>query len=161
MKVVNVLSDLRSLDLFHEFTDSELASLADLADVEEFSAGQLIVRQDEPGDAMYLLLNGKAIVLHRAEGRSFELAELGRGEFFGEFALVDDGPRSADVSAKEPCVALKITQGVLRALAGVYPAAAFKLLAAVGRAMVKRARANNRKYLDTLLLCRGEEGQEG
>ncbi len=157
---MNPAAQLRTLELFHEFTATEIESLSSLADMETFEAGSTIVSQDDPGDAMYLIVQGSARVMHRAGERQLELATLHAGEFFGEFALVDDGPRSADVIAVDRCELVKISQGVLRALAGVYPGAAFKLLAAIGRAMVARARANNRKYLDTVLLCR-QSTQEG
>lgn len=154
---VNLASQLSSLPLFHEFTASEMESLASLADRETVEPGTSIVKQDDPGDAMYLIVAGSARVTHREGDKQFEFATLQTGEFFGEFALVDDGPRSADVIAIDRCELVKISQGMLRALAGVYPGAAFKLLAAIGRAMVARARASNRKYLDTVLLCRQAE----
>ena len=73
------------------------------------------------------------------------------GDFFGEIALVDDGPRSADVTALGACTLLKITQATVAALAGVYPTAAFKFLIAIGRILVSRLRASNQRYIDSLL----------
>jgi len=64
---------------------------------------------------------------------------------------VDSGPRSADVESITPCSLFRIEHGALRAIAGVYPGAAFKLLLAVGRAMVERMRRGNQKYIDSLL----------
>ena len=73
------------------------------------------------------------------------------GDFFGEIALVDFGPRSADVVAQGNGVLLKITQAAVSALAGVYPTAAFKFLIAIGRILVARLRASNQRYIDSLL----------
>ncbi len=143
---------LAGLGLFSEFTHSELESFCDLTDAIQVRKGERIVRQDEPGDSMFVLLEGTATVVHRKDGKSFELARLGPGDFFGELALVDEGPRSADVEALEGCTLVKISQGVIRALAGVYPSAAFKLLIAVGRVLVARMRKGNQKYIDSLLL---------
>ena len=70
---------------------------------------------------------------------------------------MDSGPRSADVEALTPCSLLRIEHGALRAIAGVYPNAAFKLLIAVGRAMVQRMRRGNQKYIDSLLAGTGGE----
>jgi CRP-like cAMP-binding protein len=113
------------------------------------------VKQDEHGDCMYILVSGTASVIHRKEGKQFELARLGPGDFFGELALVDEGPRSADVEAVVDSTLLNIPQSTIRALAGVYPSAAFKLLVAVGRVLVSRLRNGNQKYIDSLLLASG------
>jgi CRP-like cAMP-binding protein len=81
-----------------------------------------------------------------------ELAQLSCGDFFGELALVDNGPRSADVIAVELCVLLRVTQATISAMAGVYPAAGFKFLITMGRILVERLRKTNQRYIDTLLL---------
>ena len=146
---------LQGMTLFAEFTDDEVQAFLELVDPLTVKSGEDIVKQDEHGDSMYVLLSGKASVIHRKEGKQFELATLGAGDFFGEIALVDEGPRSADVEAVEDCTLLQIPQSVIRALAGVYPSAAFKLLVAVGRVLVARMRRGNQKYIDSLLLASG------
>jgi CRP-like cAMP-binding protein len=145
------LKKLQALPLFAEFTDAELEGVIDLVDTVNFAAGECVVRQDEQGDCMYMLTEGSARVVHRRDGQEFELAILKVGDFFGELALVDSGPRSADVETLTPCTMLRIEHGALRALSGVYPGAAFKLLIAVGRALVQRMRRGNQKYIDSLL----------
>jgi CRP-like cAMP-binding protein len=145
---------LQGIGLFAEFTGAELEGFCDLLDPVFVSVGGCIVRQDDPGDCMFVLLTGRAKVVHRKADRKFDLAELKPGDFFGELALVDEGPRSADVEAIEDCTLLSISQAVVRALAGVYPSAAFKLLISVGRVMVKRMRQGNQKYIDSLLLLK-------
>ncbi len=142
---------LRQVTLFREFTDEELSEFLDLLDPIDVKAGDRIVRQDEVGDCMYLLVKGRARVVHHKDGRDVELAILKGGDFFGEIALVDHGPRSADVEASEPCQLLQISQASIAALAGVYPAAAFKFLIAIGRIMVERLRQSNQRYVDSML----------
>jgi len=90
-------------------------------------------------------------VVHHKGGREVELAVMHEGDFFGELALVDEGPRSADVIAISDVAMLKISQAVIAAVAGVYPTAAFKLLIAIGRIMVERLRLANQRYVDSLL----------
>ena len=143
------------MNLFAEFTEDETQAFLELVDPLTVKTGENIVRQDEHGDCMYILLSGKANVIHRKDGKQFGLATLGTGDFFGELALVDEGPRSADVEAAEDCTLLKIPQSLVRALAGVYPSAAFKLLVAVGRVLVARLRKGNQKYIDSLMLAAG------
>ena len=150
---------LAQTSLFSEFTDTELDGLLDLVETVHFPAGTCIVKQDEPGDCMFVLTEGSAKVFHSRGGHKFELATLRAGDFFGEIALVDSGPRSADVETLEDCSLLKIENGALRAIAGVYPNAAFKLLMGVGRAMVARMRKGNQKYIDSLLAAAHSEAK--
>lgn len=147
---------LRHATLFQEFTDVELDEFLALLDPKKVEKGECVVRQDDVGDSMYLLVKGSARVVHHREGREVELAKLKAGDFFGELALVDHGPRSADVEATEPCTLLQISQASISALAGVYPSAAFKFLIAIGRILVDRLRQSNRRYIDSLLIQ--EEG---
>jgi len=147
----DIRSKLKDHALFAEFTALELGELLDLLDHVRVKDGDVIVKQDEPGDCMYLLVEGEVRVVHHRGGRDITLATLKGGDFFGEIALVDFGPRSADVVAQSDGVLLKITQASVSALAGVYPTAAFKFLIAVGRILVSRLRTSNQRYIDSLL----------
>jgi len=149
-----IRDNLRGQPLFKDFSEAELDQFTALLDHERFSPGELIVRQDNRGDCMYLLVRGRAKVVHHQEGHNIELAGLRSGDFFGELALVDEGPRSADVLALEECVLVKVTQAAISALAGVYPAAGYKLLIAIGRILVDRLRESNQRYIDSLLFPR-------
>jgi CRP-like cAMP-binding protein len=144
---------LRPAPLFREFTDRDFDELLALLDPVNVPAGSTIVEQDDLGDSMYIVVEGRCRVVHHKGGREIELAALKDGDFFGEIALVDEGPRSADVIAITDVSMLKITQAVVSALAGVYPSAAFKLLIAIGRIMVARLRTANQRYVDTLLFA--------
>lgn len=143
---------LRPAALFREFNDRDFDELFALLDPVKVPAGAIIVEQDDPGDSMFIVVQGQCRVVHHKGGRDIELAILEDGDFFGEIALVDEGPRSADVIALTEVSMLKITQAAIAALAGVYPSAAFKLLVAIGRIMVDRLRMANQRYVDTLLL---------
>ncbi len=151
MSTSEISSKLKGQELFAEFNAEELDELIDLLDVVDAADGELIVQQDDRGDCMYILVEGEARVTHRRAGRSIGLAILQPGDFFGEIALVDYGPRSADVIAMGQCKLLKITQASISALAGVFPNAAFKFLIAVGRILVARLRTSNQRYIDSLL----------
>jgi CRP-like cAMP-binding protein len=142
---------LKDKAIFADFTGEELQQFLELTDPISTKAGEVIVKQDDPGECMYILVKGKARVVHHKDGHYIELATLKAGDFFGEIALVDEGPRSADVQALEDCVLLKITQAVISAVAGVYPTAAFKFLIAIGRIMVERLRRSTQRYVDSLL----------
>jgi CRP-like cAMP-binding protein len=148
-----MLEKVSSLSLFSEFTTNEIETFLTLMELAVVPAGQCIVKQDEPGDCMYILISGSAKVIHRKDGKELHLATMKEGDFFGELALVDEGPRSADVEAVEEATLVRVPQSVIRAMAGVVPAAAFKLMVAVGRVLVERLRRGNQKYIDSLLIA--------
>jgi CRP-like cAMP-binding protein len=147
----DIRSKLKNHVLFAEFSALELGELLDLLDQVSVKEGDTIVKQDEAGDCMYIVVEGEVRVLHHRGGREITLATLKAGDFFGEIALVDSGPRSADVIAQSNGLLLKVSQATILALAGVYPTAAFKFLIAVGRSLVSRLRASNQRYVDSLL----------
>lgn len=155
MNPSEMCATLSGAPLFHDFHKSELADFIDLMDPANVEAGECIVRQDELGDQMYILLSGTARVTHHTEGQTIELATLEPGDFFGELALVDHAPRSADVVAMTPCCLLRLSQASLGALAGVYPTSAFKFLIAIGRILAARMRQSNRRYIDSQLFPLG------
>jgi len=136
---------------FGDFKTTELQTLIELAEYETRAAGENVIHEGDPSDGMFIILEGRASVFREFEGRRLALAELQTGDFFGELALVDDGPRSAGVEAITPCRLMKIGRDSARALAGVQPAAAIHLLTAVGRSLVERMRSGNQKYLDIVL----------
>jgi CRP-like cAMP-binding protein len=83
----------------------------------------VLANQDEPGDAFYLLVSGTAVV--RRNGR--KLREMGPGDFFGEVALLDGGPRSATVQTLGPATLFVIHPKDFASLL-VVPSIARKLL---------------------------------
>lgn len=145
---------LSKFKLFAGFKEDELATLLSLSDCRTYQPGESIVTQGEQGLCMYVLIRGSVRVhfTDPATNRDVDLATLKEGDFFGELALVDDGPRSATVDALEETHVLRITRMVVGVLAGVQPAAAIHLLAAIGQCLVNRLRAGNQKYLDLILL---------
>jgi len=90
------LAMLGSVPLFAPLSKKQVKILAESAKERSFSAGQTIVRQGDKGVGFYLVLSGKVHV--RRGGQT--IATHGPGQFFGEMALVDDQPRTADVVAE-------------------------------------------------------------
>lgn len=78
-----------------------------------FTAGEPIVREGEPGDAAYIILDGRCEILKDLPGGSEVLNVLGPGDVFGEMAILTAGPRNATVVATEPTTVLVVTSAVL------------------------------------------------
>jgi CRP-like cAMP-binding protein len=142
---------LQKFCVFAGLGGEELAALIQFTDAVSHEAGSRVVQAGEDGHCLYVVIEGSVKVTVDADGREVELARLGTGDFFGEVSLVDDGPRSASVTAVEACVLLRVTRMSIGVLAGLQPGAAIQILGAIGRALVGRLRASNQKYIDILL----------
>lgn len=95
---------LRTLDFLRDLPESAIETLASDARNEHYGPGELIVRQGEPGEDLYLCLSGELVVLHSAgTGPRREIARLYHGGMFGEFAQMTGEPRRATVQAVTAC----------------------------------------------------------
>lgn len=116
---------LKQTGLFSSCTDKELQSVMVTAKERSFDAGEVIIREGDPGLGFYLLLEGTAEV--RKAGKA--VAELSEGDYFGEMALLlEDTPRTADVVATSKAKCLVITQWDLRALISTHPDIGMKIM---------------------------------
>ena len=88
---------LRHVPLFESLDDKAARELCELLEPLDFKAKTVLFRAGDVGDAMYLIERGKVrICVQTKDGLEVTLAELGRGDFFGEMALLDGERRSAD-----------------------------------------------------------------
>ena len=90
---------LRTVPLFRNLDDSAAFELCNLLTVREEAGGTPLFHRGDPGDAMYLIETGRVrISVKDADGHDATLADLRDGEFFGEMAILDEQPRSADAT---------------------------------------------------------------
>ena len=102
MADVQLVQYLRRVPLFSKLSEAELASLAEHARTKTFKRGDTIFRKDDPGQHLYVVLEGAVkIALPGEFGQEALVALLRGGEFFGELALLDRSPRSATATALE------------------------------------------------------------
>jgi CRP/FNR family cyclic AMP-dependent transcriptional regulator len=102
---------LGALPLFSGLSKRQLRQLAKFATVTDHDAGEVIVQTGDQGDALYLVLEGRARVL----GKSAR--DLRPGDWFGEMGLIDGGPRSATLTATTPLRTMKLPRrAFMRAL---------------------------------------------
>lgn len=110
--MLDLAGDLRRTDLFSGLSVAEATVLGTFMVRQEAAAGEVIVRQGELGDAMYLIESGNADVRAghtNAQGiGDVVVATLGPGDFFGEIALLTGAERIADVVAATPLTLLRL-----------------------------------------------------
>lgn len=126
---------LRSVPLFQGMTNHSIDTIAGLADETTFSVGDELVREGEPGDSFLVLVDGAAEV--RQGGRT--LRTLGPGEFLGEIALIDGGPRTATVVATDEIRALRVDRAGFSKLMNEFPVIRLDLVTALTHRLRQRA----------------------
>ncbi|HEX9056875.1 MAG TPA: cyclic nucleotide-binding domain-containing protein [Ktedonobacterales bacterium] len=126
--------ELARVPLFSSLSPSERQTIREACFVRDYPSGAIIVRQDEGGLGLYILLSGSAQVTRHAEDGDEQLiALLGPGSVFGEMALLDALPRSATVTALDPVHALVLTILDFRAALLESPDIAIKLLSVLSQ----------------------------
>lgn len=99
---VITLEELRSVPLFASLDNEAARELRDLLVINDVSAGSDLFKAGDKGDAMYLIETGRVrIHVEDSTGQDVILIELAGGDFFGEMAILDGKPRSADATVIE------------------------------------------------------------
>jgi CRP-like cAMP-binding protein len=147
-------STLRRSRLLADFSDEQLERFSRFVVSERFPQAAVVVRQGDCSKAMYLILEGELSVHLNLGGQETELATLGAGDFFGDFALFDHGPRSADVVANRSCHLWKISAESFQQLSREAPDVALPFLRAIGKTQTARIRAGNKRQGETTLMAR-------
>lgn len=153
------VGQLRRIRLLTEMTDQQMQKFIELLEKVKVRAFSPIVKQGEHGDAMFLILDGEARVSVRAEGKEDIIATLGVGDFFGEIALFDEGPRSADVFANKDCTLLRLSKKNVETIVSDHPELAARFMIAMNRFLGDRIRATNERFTRAQNFARGASGQ--
>ena len=95
---------LDQVEIFHGLSREELAALDASSSSESYSKNTVVIQENEPADALYVIESGRVKVYWSDKnGKEFIMNSMGAGDYFGELALLDDSARSASVRTVEPC----------------------------------------------------------
>lgn len=96
-------TNLKTIPLFSELSVDEIAALAQMTTTRTFAKNTVVINEGDHTDALYIINSGRSAVtkIHE-DGKEMVVAVLGPGDYFGEMALIDEQPRSANVITKEP-----------------------------------------------------------
>jgi CRP/FNR family cyclic AMP-dependent transcriptional regulator len=115
---------LGNVRLFSTCNKRELARIASLVDEVEAPKGKVLVRQGDTGQECFVIAEGRAKATMRGKGT----AMLGPGSFFGEMSLLDQGPRSATISAETDMRLLVLGSREFSALVNEVPVVAVRIM---------------------------------
>src|SRR5947209_16092707 len=102
METENGAVYLKQVPLFADLADEDIRALMAVARKRTFRSGEVIFHRDDPGQVLYVIKEGKVkICLISPDGQEISLVVFGKGDCFGEFAILDGLPRSADAVALE------------------------------------------------------------
>ncbi|MBI3181037.1 MAG: cyclic nucleotide-binding domain-containing protein [Myxococcales bacterium] len=137
---------LRNVALFQGLTQSQLQKIGSLASERSFPASAPIFKEGDSGLAMYVIVEGKVRISKQVPGVGEEaLAILEKGQYFGEMALIEEGPRSADAIAHVSCKLYEIPREKLDQLMFTDKELAYVVLWTFVRTLSERLRETNDK----------------
>ena len=140
------VTQLATIELFSGLKQEGLRLIAQVATEETHGAGTKIFQHGDPGDKLYLILAGKVRISREVAGMGEEaLAILGAGQVFGEMALLDEAPRSADARVHERCHLLAIPKDGFDDLLFLHKDLAYEVLWSIVRMLVNRLRETTDK----------------
>jgi CRP-like cAMP-binding protein len=152
------LAAKRQLFAEQRLSSLEINFLASLSKEKKLAPGEVIFREGERGDRMYVVLEGQVMISKFIPGAGEEaLAFLERGDYFGEMALIDNQPRSAEAKAHaEGALVLAIPRDVVEGILNVNKVSSLRLLRILCSLVAKRLREIDDKIVGWFMLGGGE-----
>lgn len=145
---------LRRIKMLADVDERLLASLLPYLEAVKVPPFGTVVTRGEHGDALFMVLEGEVRARVMIDGRETTLSTMGVGECFGELAIVDQGPRSADVIANQPSVLIKVSEAALKKMFTEAPALAAPFMLALTRVIAQRVRVLTKRYEDSIHFSR-------
>jgi CRP/FNR family transcriptional regulator, cyclic AMP receptor protein len=120
---------LADVPLFADLSRRHLRRIAELADDVSYRDGRTVVESGLPGNAFFVVVDGRVKVYAGAIPSGRPRARLGPGDFFGEMAILDGGPRSATIVADGPVTLLRLPRSAFLKMVSKEPTVAVKIMA--------------------------------
>ena len=125
---------LSRVPLFSGLSRRHVRQLAEAATDARYRPGTTIVLEGKPGDTFFAIVDGEADVLRGVK----RVAKLEPGDFFGEIALLDGGPRTATVEARTPVLAIRLGRATFNQMLKIEPKVGVKILDEVAHRLRER-----------------------
>lgn len=137
---------LQAMPFFGAISDSSVSLILNLSETQHIKAGDYFFRENDIGDALYLLEEGSVVIFKEANDQEFILRHADRGHCFGELALIDFTARSASVRAESDCTAIRIPSSALHSLYQQNPEQFLIIQMNMAREVSRRLRAADERW---------------
>jgi CRP-like cAMP-binding protein len=133
MSLNRVVEVMQEMPLFRNVDPKQLRVVAMMGEVSTYRSGERLFEKGDEGDAAYIVLSGEVVVLVPSDGSEQAVATLGKGELFGELAVLCDQSRTTAIAAKSDLEVLRLDRTVVLNLMREFPAITLELVRIIGR----------------------------
>lgn len=136
------IKPLKENQLFKDFSDKEIALLSKYVEEKDIAAATPLFLENMKGESMYIVVSGQ-IKLSKmlSEGETKTLTTMGVGDFFGEMALIEDGPRAVSAMAVSDSNVLLIKRTEFEKMMEESPKVAVKVVIGIYKTISDRVRS--------------------
>jgi hypothetical protein len=119
---------LRGIEIFEALSVGELAAVGSITEETDYPAGEIVIREGEPGETLYLIIKGEVSVIKGLDSDSeIELDRIGEGDYFGEMALFEDIERTASIKTETDSRLLMLHKQEFKQIVREYPQIALEI----------------------------------
>ena len=123
------IQKLKEISFFLEVSEHDLLEIAAISTERHYAVGDIIIEENSEAEMFFIIFNGKIEILKKFEdGEEVVLGVYSDGEFFGEMAILDEGPRSATARVMEPTTVMQVSYKDFEKILGVAPQIAYKIM---------------------------------
>ena len=127
--------------LFASLSASDLKTVESLTHLRRYLSGEIVFDEGEEGQALYVIVSGTVAICHPGQADQ-PLADLGPGSFFGELALLDNAPRTAQARASSECELAVLFRGDFERLMDSHARIASRIALQLARNLSQRLRTS-------------------
>ena len=151
-------TSISTCPLFRNLDQEERAQILTIGEPRRYLGEQVIFREGEPGDGLFILVSGSVRISKRSATGEEALAILEPNAFFGEMALIDFLPRAADAIANSQTDVFFIPLSALRGLLEEHHQLAMKVLFALCEVLTQRLRETNDRFMSVFTIAQWGAG---
>lgn len=140
MSLKRAVEVMQEMPLFRNVDPKQLKVVSMMGEALTYRAGERLFEKGDEGDAAYIVVAGEVDVLVPASGGEQEVARLGKGEIFGELAVICDQPRSTAIAARSDLEVLRLDRNVVMNLIREFPDISVELVRILGHRLAKTTR---------------------
>lgn len=134
------IDKIHRLGLFSTLQPKELRVVNGLLHERSYLKNEVIFDAGEEGQALYIVFGGKVLICRQGEPETGRIAEVPEGSMFGEMALLDGSPRSAQARAAEDCLLAALSRADFNGLVETHAVVASKIALQLAREMAAKLR---------------------